>query len=126
MKRMIFVILILSSCQGDQSELESILTDDKACWVFHAYPDEIGNYSHEIMCSKFYKNGTFQDFFVDENGVTEMGQFEKGLGELTWSVNATDSVFMLGDATFRIIKYNQDTLVFRNEMDHVQRMVRVK
>ena len=118
--------LLLTTCTNDQSYFRTILTKDESCWVFYSYPDEQKDNVIIECCNKFYSNGTFDALINREGKLSKNFSLDRGVKEDdTWNFNENDSLFDVGGQKFRIIKYGNDTIVMKNENDHIQNLIRM-
>ncbi len=123
MRKIVLFTLLLTNCTDDQSNLETILIKDESCWAFYRYPDEQKDNAVIGGCNKFYASGTFDALIVSEGKLTKTFSLDIDAEEdNTWEFNENDSIFDVGGQKFRIIKYGNDTIVMKNESDHIQKL----
>jgi hypothetical protein len=122
----VLITFLLTNCTNGESNFERILTKNESCWIFYNYPDEQGENVIIASCNKFYANGSFDGLIVSEGKLRKRLYPDKNVKQDDgWNFNENDSVFDVGGEKFMIIKYSNDTIVMRNENDHVQKLVRM-
>lgn len=128
MRKILFIVLVLSSCMKHPSGLVKTLAGEKKCWIFYSRPQEQLDSNSNVLvtgCTKFMENHTFQNYSVTRGELNIEYHVDKVDMDNSWSFNSIDSLLKVASQTFKVLRYNQDTIVLENEGKHLQYFVKM-
>lgn len=127
------ILLFVLSCQKQESAFKALLVKEESCWVYHPRPEDesaaVFNFCTKFSVSQgfFSTVSSFRTFYIKDDGLSEASSIDghnpyKG----NWSFSDQDSVFSIEGNEFKIIRYNQDTIIFKTQQGHMESLIRMK
>jgi len=108
MLKKIFLIIILTtflSCE--KSEFENLLINPNKKWSYVSN-NKFNKNMRIVFYSKFYPNGDYENLFIETNEKHIL--LDGNSKDCHWKYSKKDSILELCERTFKIFKYEKDTI----------------
>lgn len=111
----------------EKGKFEKIITERNCCWNWFKVKDNNQKtFDYTNTCLEFSVDGSITQYFiVDTSLVSILGV--DGNGDKTsrdWDYYENDSTLIMGIETYKVIKFNADTIIMKSKKGNLEALIR--
>ena len=126
-KYLLLIFIFINTSCFETDKFEKIITVRNCCWNWYKVIDNNQKTLDSTnSCFEFSLDGSITQYFiVDTSLVPILGVDEKrDKTSRNWDYNENDSTFIMGTETYRVIKFNDDTIIMKSKSGNLEALIR--